>query len=233
MDTMYETLLQMPLFQGLGEDEFTKIIGKVKLHFLKYKLGNVIFKSGDSCNDLIFLLKGKLKVESKGESMNFIMKEFVDAPSLIEPYSLFGMRTDYISTYTAETNIEMVLIDKLFILTELDKYEVFRLNYRNIICNRAQQLYKKIWQSTYSCLEVKIVDFFLEYCERPYGRKLLKIKMENFALIIGETRLSVSKCLNKFEKEGLLILHRTEIEIPDLSLLKLWKEKFLEFPLKS
>jgi hypothetical protein len=59
------------------------------------------------------------------------------------------------------------------------------------------------------------------------GKKQLKIKMEDFAAIMGETRLSVSKCLNQLEKDGLVILRRTEVEIPELSILKLWKERFL------
>jgi hypothetical protein len=66
METMYETLLQMPLFQGLGEDEITRIIGKVKLHFQKFKAGSVIQMKGYFCNDLTFLLKGELMLESTG-----------------------------------------------------------------------------------------------------------------------------------------------------------------------
>jgi len=60
------------------------------------------------------------------------------------------------------------------------------------------------------------------------GKKILKIKMEDFALVLGETRLSVSRFLNNLEKDGLIVLRRSEIEIPDLNLIKLWKEKHLE-----
>ncbi len=228
METMYETLLQMPLFQGLGEGEITKIIGKVKLHFQKYKAGSVILRSGDPCNNLTFLLKGELMLESTDMDNKFVLKEHEEAPDLIELFSLFGICTNYFSTYTAETDVDLISIDKSFILSELDRYDIFRLNLRNILSNRAQQLHDKLWQSNYLCLETKMIDFLLARCERPFGRKLLKIKMEDFALIIGETRLSVSKHLNNLEKEGLVILRRTEIEIPDLNLLKLWKEKFLE-----
>ncbi len=37
METMYDTLLQLPLFQGLAHEDFTNILGKVKLHFTKHK----------------------------------------------------------------------------------------------------------------------------------------------------------------------------------------------------
>ena len=34
--TMYDTLLQLPLFQGLGKNDITEILSKVKFHFKKY-----------------------------------------------------------------------------------------------------------------------------------------------------------------------------------------------------
>lgn len=228
MDTMYETLLQMPLFQGLGEDEMTRIIGKVKLHFQKFKAGSVVFKKGDPCSNLVFLLKGELMIESSDADNNFVLKEFAEAPALIELHSLFGIKTNYVSTYTAETDVDLVTVDKSFIIFELDKYDIFRMNFRNIISNRVQQLQERLWQSSNEYLETKMVDFLLNRCEKPSGKKLLKIKMEDFALMIGETRLSVSKLLNSLEKEELVILRRTEIEVPNLSLLKDWRDKFIE-----
>ena len=46
METMFNTLLQLPLFQGLCHEDFTNILEKVKLHFTKHKAGEVIVKSG-------------------------------------------------------------------------------------------------------------------------------------------------------------------------------------------
>lgn len=218
----------MPLFQGLGEDEITKIVGKVKLHFQKFKAGSVIFKKGDLCNQLVFLLKGELMIESDDLSGNFVLKEFSDVPGLIELHSLFGINTNYAFNYIAESDVDLITVDKLFILSELDKYEIFRMNFRNIISNRVQQLQEKLWSSSSECLETKLVDFLINRCERPSGKKLLKIKMEDLALMIGETRLSVSKLLNNLEKDGLIILRRTEIEVPDLYQLKVWRDQFVE-----
>ena len=57
MNTMFDTLLQLPLFQGLAQEDFTNILGKVKLSFTKHKAGEVIVKAGDTCSQLIFVLK--------------------------------------------------------------------------------------------------------------------------------------------------------------------------------
>lgn len=46
METMFDTLLQLPLFQGLAQEDFTRILEKVKLHFTKYKPGELLLKEG-------------------------------------------------------------------------------------------------------------------------------------------------------------------------------------------
>ena len=52
---MYDTLLQLPLFQGLAHEDFTNILGKVKLHFTKHKAGETLVKKGTTCGQLIFI----------------------------------------------------------------------------------------------------------------------------------------------------------------------------------
>ena len=59
--TMYDTLLQLPLFQGLCKNDFTNIIGKVKLHFRKYNADDIIVEQGAPCTQLIFLLNGEIE----------------------------------------------------------------------------------------------------------------------------------------------------------------------------
>ena len=60
METMFDTLLQLPLFQGLCHEDFTSILDKVKLHFIKHKVGETIIESGSPCKQLCFLLKGEV-----------------------------------------------------------------------------------------------------------------------------------------------------------------------------
>ena len=50
METMFDTLLQLPLFQGLAQEDFTCILEKVKLHFTKHKPGELLLQKGSSCH---------------------------------------------------------------------------------------------------------------------------------------------------------------------------------------
>jgi len=217
--TMYDTLLELPLFQGLGQNDVTNIIEKVKMHFSKHKGGEQIIQQGEDCNKLIFLLKGELQSSTNDKNNLFTWSEIINTPSLIEPQSLFGMYTQYNSSYITISDIHLISIDKRFVISELNNYEIFRLNYLNILSSRAQTLYNKLWTNKSSTVIDKIIEFFILHAEKMDGRKVLKIKMEDLAALLDDTRLNVSRALNELQEANLVLLRRKEIEIPELSSL--------------
>ena len=219
MDTMFDTLLQLPLFQGLAHEDFTSILDKVKLHFTKHKPGETIATAGDSCDRLIFVLRGTLNATTPASRDTYQFTEQYTAPCLIEPYSLFGMYPTFNATYTALEETHIVCISKRFVTNNLFNYEIFRLNYLNIICNRAQTLQRRLRTPLAGDVKQRIIHFITNQAERPAGEKSLKIKMEELASICNETRMNVSKALNSLQNEGLVELHRGEIVVPRLELL--------------
>ncbi|ERI81065.1 cyclic nucleotide-binding domain protein [Bacteroides pyogenes F0041] len=219
METMFDTLLQLPLFQGLCRQDFTQILDKVKLHFVKYKAGETIIESGKSCEQLCFLLRGEIAIVTASPQKSYTVVELIEAPYLIEPQALFGMSREYVSSYVAYTESHIVSISKPFLLSDLFKYEIFRLNYMNIIGNRAQNLYSRLWEEPPSGLREKMIRFFLVHCERTQGKKIFKVKMDDLARHLDHTRLNTSRMLNEMQDEGLIELHRKEVVIPDFERL--------------
>lgn len=217
--SMYDNLLQLPLFQGLCKDDFTTIIEKVKFHFLNYKENDIIRNQGDTCNQLVFLLSGEITQKVANEEEGYTLSETLHAPHIIEPYSLFGMDTRYTATYLAKTDATLLTIDKAYVYTELNNYEIFRLNYLNILSNRIQVSHKKLWSNHLSSLNEKFVYFLLDRCLKPQGDKVLNITMEDLARIVNETRINVSRMLNDMHQQGLIQLKRKEIYIPALEKL--------------
>lgn len=129
------------------------------------------------------------------------------------------MQTRYTATYRARRDVNVVTIDKSFVLSELNNYEIFRLNYLNILSNRAQVAYDKLWNNHIGSIQDKILNFLLLRAMKPEGEKVLKIKMEDLASLIDETRINVSKALNEMQEKGLVLLSRKEISIPSLEKL--------------
>ena len=39
MNSMYELLMDMPLFQGISHEKISELIEKIKFNFLKYQIG--------------------------------------------------------------------------------------------------------------------------------------------------------------------------------------------------
>ena len=67
----------------------------------------------------------------------------------------------------------------------------------------------------------KIIQFFLLQAHKVEGEKIIKIKMEDLAKIIDETRINVSRELNEMNEKGLIELGRKSIYIPALEQLAL------------
>lgn len=213
-NSMFDTLLLLPLFQGLALEDLTSILGKVKLHFRKHKPGETIIKAGDECDCFVFVLRGEVASTTAATDGSFSLTDYLPAPHLIEPQSLFGMTTAYRSTHEAVDEVHTLTVAKRFVLDELCKYEIFRLNYMNLLSNRAQQLGKRIWSHPGTSSEERIAHFIRTHCKRPTGKKVLKIKMDTLASYINEGRVTVSKALNHLQDRGLLSLSRGGITVP-------------------
>ena len=208
MNTMFDTLLQLPPFNtniSLLHVSPAFTITSPALCFVKLSL----------TFPRIFVLKGEISSCTSSANTSYSSTEYFQAPYVIEPQSLFGMSTSYVSAYTAQTETHTVSISKAFVMSELFKYDIFRLNYMNIISNRAQSLNSRLWAESTDNLEKRIGNFILTHIERPSGRKILKIKMEELAQVVNDTRMGVSRALNSMQEKGLLELHRGEMMIPD------------------
>lgn len=217
--TMYDNLLQLPLFQGLCKDEFTTILEKVKFHFQSFQEGQYIAHQGKECNQLLFLLNGEIIAKAQDEEYKYTLGESLEAPIIIEPDSLFGMNTYYKASYQAKTDVKMLSIDKAYIYSELNKYEIFRINYLNLLSNRCQSAHKKLWHTHVRSLEEKFINFLLKRCQKPNGEKTLHTTMEDLGNLIDETRINVSRLLNDMQEKELIQLKRKEIYIPELEKL--------------
>lgn len=217
--SMYDTLLELPLFQGLTKTNITSIIEKVKMGFHKYEPKQNIVLQDSKCESLIFILAGSVTITTTDTKHNFRIEEQIEGPYIIEPYSLFGMHTKYHASYTAIDDVETLHIDKSYILSNLCKYEIFNLNYLNIISNRAQTANIKLWNSHIGNTKEKLMSFLTLRCIIPNGKKTLFITMEDMAELIDDTRINVSRALNEFQEKGIVVLSRKKFIINDLGKL--------------
>ncbi|MBO7437761.1 MAG: Crp/Fnr family transcriptional regulator [Bacteroidaceae bacterium] len=213
---MYDTLLSLPLFQGMSQADFNSLLQKIRLDFVRYEEGATIISAGERCKSFAFLINGTVESSREGMEGNLSFMEQIDAPFLIEPYSMFGRAGNYQRTYTAVTPCSFLMVDKQYIYTELGKYNICRMNLLNILSGRVQQLDSNVWKLEASDLRGRIIRFIRSLSDTQNGTKKLIVKMNDLALLMDATRLNVSRELNALEAAGLISLRRKEIFIPAL-----------------
>lgn len=216
---MYESLLCLPFFQGMGKDDITAILDKVTFEFIKYNDGDTVCRCGDTCGKFIIMTQGAMEASETSPDGTYKVSEEIHPPHAIEPYSMFGHSAVYQREYRAKGNCTVLAIEKKFLFSELNRHDIFTINLLNIISLKAQKLNGIIWDHTPSSISGRITHFIASRCETLHGRKSITIKMERLATILCETRLNISKSLNEMQEAGLLELHRKEIIIPSFNKL--------------
>ena len=216
---MYDTLLSLPLFQGMNHADFNSLLQKIRLDFVRYEAGDTIITSGDRCRSFAFLINGTIESTREGKDGRFTFSERIDAPFLLEPYSMFGRASSYCRTYTATDACSFLMVDKQYIYTELGKYNICRMNLLNILSGRVQQLDGHLWSIDGMTLRERMIHFMKGLSDIQNGAKRLCIKMNDLADLMDATRLNISRELNALEAEGLISLRRKEILIPALEKL--------------
>lgn len=217
--TMFERLLQLPLFQGLTTQEISDVMSHVRLDFVNYHRGDEIVMQGESCKKLIYIISGEVMAEHRNDNLHFTLTEHLPNLKVIEPYNLFGMYQTYSRTYTFTTEGSTLIIDKHVMLRFLMTNQIVKINLLNIVCNKYQQTQRLLCNYPDNTICKKIVKFILSYSVVPKGRKDVQIKMTQLADIIHETRLNVSITLNEMQKEGLITMQRGCFIINDLQSL--------------
>lgn len=211
MNSMYNSLLQIPLFQGISTTDLTEILEKVKIHFKKVSKGETFIREGEKCENIVFVINGSIESIFTGKNSKLIFKEKYLTTQIIEPYSLFGVQTQYTKSYCALTETDLVYIEKKYFLPQFRQYDIFNINILNLLCSRIQASNNKILLCNAYTPEEKILELFARLSDFRSGEKVMQIKMEDLAKLIGETRLTTSKALNAMRDKNILSLKRKEI----------------------
>lgn len=212
-ESFYETLLQLPLFQGLGYHDLTAIVSKVKMDFRKIQPGKTIIEEGSACKDVVFLLKGEITAERGSQGRRLIFSETVLAPDVVGLGSLFGLSQYHDHTYKAATDVQLLVINKQFIIHNMLIYEVCRFNFLNTLSTMVMRANRMLWDMPSQDLCLRFIQLLKRNYIKPSGPKEISGKMVDLARYLGATRLNVSNMLNHLQDEGLLQIGRKHLHI--------------------
>ena len=59
MSSMFEILMNLPLFRGVSHEKLAQVVGEAKFHFLKYPAGEPVVREGESCTHIAFVIRAR------------------------------------------------------------------------------------------------------------------------------------------------------------------------------
>lgn len=216
---IYDRLLQFPLFQGMSRDDLEIVAGHIRFGFQKVTAGRQIIHAGDPCTHLYFLINGTLKIETFSDDSRYSVIEQMSSPYILQQESIFGYYQRYTHNFYALTDANFLTLDKEEVVRLSEDFLVFRLNLMNHLATQSQKLIQMQWRRSPLSLRERIVRFFFQHTLYPAGPKTFHILMERLAEEVNDSRLNVSRALNRMQEAGVLELHRGRIEIPQLERL--------------
>ncbi|MBR1594476.1 MAG: Crp/Fnr family transcriptional regulator [Alloprevotella sp.] len=209
-------LLLLPLLQGLSRKELLQIAGRVRFNFRNFKREDVIVRQDEACRSLLIATSGEVCVTRHSDNGDYQLSEWYPAPLAIQPESLFGWRTHYTHGVVASTDVSLLEIDKDAVRDELFSYPAFRLGFLNHICYDAQRREGMLWRENGRSLPERLCHFLLQRCQRPSGRKELKIRKADLATHLGTSVRYVIPLLHTLQSKELVELMRGRLCIPSL-----------------
>lgn len=216
---IYDRLLQFPLFQGMSRDDLEIVAGHTRFGFQKVTAGRQIIHAGDPCTHLYFLINGTLKIETFSDDSRYSVIEQMSSPYILQQESIFGYYQRYTHNFYALTDANFLTLDKEEVVRLSEDFLVFRLNLMNHLATQTQKLIQMQWRRSPLSLRERIVRFFFQHTLYPAGPKTFHILMERLAEEVNDSRLNVSRALNRMQESGVIELHRGRIEIPQLERL--------------
>ncbi len=156
MSSMFELLMNLPLFRGVSRSRIAEVVGSAKFHFLKYPKGETVVRAGEECTHLAFVISGSVRSEISNSSKRFSVSQTLKAPSAIAPDFLFGRTTRYPGTVVALTDCSILKISKVDYIRILNADQVFMFNFLNTLSVNAQKALDGILALTSGGLDERI-----------------------------------------------------------------------------
>lgn len=215
MDSMYEILMDLPLFKGVSRESLNEIAGSTKLHFLKYLDGEKIVTQGEPCTHVKFIISGEVRSSISNTGDRFTVSQTLKAPDVIAPEFMFGLSTTYPCTVVAKQSAGILQIDKNEYVRILHRDRIFLYNYLNLLSMNAQKGVDGILSFTTGSLDERLAYWILALTQSSGTNVTLTCKARDLYLLFGVQRSSFMAMLDRLQEQGYITYGPGVINVTD------------------
>jgi CRP/FNR family transcriptional regulator len=210
---------QSPLFKLLSNDEL-KLLGDVR-YKVRFKAGEVIFKQGTACHNVLSIRSGFVKIYLEDETNRDFTIKISGTDELIGKTNMFLNNRHHYSVL-ALTDVEVCFMDVKAFKKVLFNNNDFGEQYAKSWGESNVLLWQRIISLAHKQMNGKIADILLYLSNDVFKNKRLGsfITSKLIAEMTGVAKDNVVRTLSKFHKEKIILFLKDEITILDLDKLE-------------
>ena len=139
MSSMYETIMELPLFKGIGEEQLSLLLEKTSVEFLKYEDGETIATAKEKVESIDFILSGRVRQTYHLENFSLCVDEILGKGMVLGALHLYGLTTTYTADSVALGRVSLMRIYKSDYMNILQSDRIYILNFVNYLSAAAQK----------------------------------------------------------------------------------------------
>lgn len=217
--SIYDSLLQLPLFKGLTIESFNEIIEKYRFEFLSYNKDSVIINAGEECNCFKFVISGSVRSEFINDKVKIKIYETISAPNDIISNYAVGNNIFPISVVATDDNTGILAIDKQDFLSIMQEHRVVMLNYLILLSRKSQIPFEAYNQIATDNIRAKFALWILYFTNYNSTDIVIKAKFRDLYLFFGAQRGAFNSVLGEMKEMGIIDFSVKEIFVLDRRLL--------------
>ena len=203
------TLLKMPPFQGITEEELLSLILAPEHARRQCKPADFIAMQGEAYRSLFILCCGSVRTQMVSAEGKQLTIETLKAPQLLAPAFVFASENRFPVNIEAK---EKFIINKNVFLEFLHRYPTVMRNFLQLVSDRTLFLSKKLNAFALQSLKSRILNYL-----RMHGTIL---NQQEVAQILGVARPSLARALSELASEGCIRIEKKEMRINEISAQK-------------
>ncbi len=217
------TLRRVPLFNELSQTELQSIAAD--LSAARYKAGQLIFSEGDCGGDLLIVMSGSVKVVKIAANGRQQLLAIDRAGSSLGEVSVFDQGPYSTTAIAAEPTVLLRLRGDQFRSFCLARPGV-ALKVIRVLGYRLRNLRRLIEELSFTTVRHRLIDYFVRLADERGIRTnagveiVLEENNEELAGRLGTVRELVSRNLGRLHGEGLIVMSRRSLHIPDVTRLR-------------
>lgn len=213
MESIYNMLMSLPMFQGIGRRRLSELVGKTHFHFLKYGDGETILEAGERCSHIRFVVSGSARIETAFSSRQVVVGQTLTAPAVIGPEYLYGLDTYYPFAVKAVGQCGVMQLTKEEYLKVLTTDHIFIINLLNILSRNSQKVTSNLLNLKTDSVSERIAYIIVALTNTVATDITLTFKQKDLCSIIGCQRPTLVATLEELQQEGYITITPTGFSV--------------------